>query len=141
MAVETLQLTFLLSDDEETTWLDIHYGNHSISLGARSHHYLTLNLARHRAKDAAKGIILTRQGWVYTDVLIRELGIEQRHLNIQVYRARKQLSEALAVLANDTITLPELPLIERMNGQLRLATEQFSITKGDTVECTAPAEE
>ncbi|MFT4926057.1 MAG: hypothetical protein ACI8WB_002155 [Phenylobacterium sp.] len=120
--------TFELSADEEATWLEVSHGEVLTDLGVRSHHYLTLNLARYRAQNMAEGLPLGSQGWVDAQMLAKALGIDLRHLNIQVYRARHQFS---AKLKGDE-HLPEL--IERRAGKVRFSPTYFKIIKGGELE-------
>ncbi len=132
-AYQPLKLVFFLSADEETTWLDVYYHQRKVSLGARSHHYLTLNLARHLSQDIHNGILPSQQGWVDINLLLKELGIDLSHLNIQVHRARKQFATALSQIVPNA-TASSLPLIARFKGQLRLIPEQFTITKAKNAQ-------
>jgi len=125
------ELTFLFqtSLDEESTHLILKSGEQTIDLFTRNHHYVTLYLARQRVSDSANNLDESEQGWVYTEVLAKDLGVEISHLNIQIYRIRKQLIDALNN-ANESNNI-----IERKAGKLRLANLSFCIKKGDTVEC------
>lgn len=124
------ELTFLFqtSLDEESTHLIIQTGEKNIDLLVRSHHYLTLCLARQRVKDIKAGFDNSEQGWIYTESLARDLGVDTSHLNIQIYRIRKQFVEAL----NNTCETSNI--IERNTGKIRLASSYFKIFKGDKVE-------
>ena len=125
------ELTFLFhtSLDEESTQLIMQSGEQAIDLLTRSHHYLTLTLARQRAKDMEAGLDDSEQGWVYAELLAKDLGLEASHLNIQIYRIRKQFVDAL----NNSCESSNI--IERKAGKLRLASKCFEIVKGDTMEC------
>lgn len=125
------QLTFLFktSLDEESTQLVIQKSEDTIDLLERSHHYLTLCLARQRVLDMQNNLAETEQGWVYAELLAKNLGLEASHLNIHIYRIRKQFVDAL----NNTCESNNI--IERKAGKLRLASKYFSIIKGDKVEC------
>ncbi len=123
--LDTFQFLYDLSLDEEITRLRLQRGNQAIDLGERSHHYLLLQLARHRAEEAAEGLDNKSQGWVDTDLLARELGVDVSHLNILIFRARKQIAEKLPANID-----PE-PLVERRKGQVRFGCPNFSIFKGE----------
>jgi hypothetical protein len=124
------ELTFLFhtSLDEESTHLVMQSGEQSIDLLTRSHHYLSLCLARQRAKDMQAGLDDSEQGWVYAELLAKDLGLEANHLNIQIYRIRKQFVDALNNACESS------NIIERNVGKLRLASKFFRITKGDSIE-------
>jgi hypothetical protein len=125
------ELTFLFqtSLDEESTQVFMQSGEQNIDLLMRSHHYLTLCLARQRAKDMQDNVDDSEQGWVYAEQLAKDLGVDASHLNIQIYRIRKQFVDALNNACESS------NIIERNAGKIRLASKFFSIIKGDTVEC------
>ena len=124
------ELTFLFqtSLDEESTHVFMQSGEQKLDLLVRNHHYLTLCLARQRAKDVNAGLANSEQGWVYSELLAKGLGVDANHLNILIYRIRKQFVEAL----NNTCETSNI--IERNVGKIRLASTCFCIIKGDEVE-------
>jgi hypothetical protein len=124
------QLTFLLhtSLDEESTQVVIQSGEQNIDLLVRSHHYLTLYLARKRAADIQAGVDDCEQGWLYAEDVAKDLGLDASHLNIQIYRIRKQFVDALNNACDSS------NIIERNAGKIRLASKNFCITKGDGIE-------
>lgn len=130
----SLQLNFIfdLSADEETTHLRLQIPHQSIELFARSHHYLTLTLARYRFVDAQQNLSLADQGWVYPEQLMKDLGMDISHLNIQIHRARKQFVDSTNQLF-DAQTL-----IERKAGKVRFGGSMFQINKAQTLECQLP---
>ena len=102
---------FYISLDEEHVFLKLLMDNALLDdLGERVHHYLLLLLARQRLRDARDGDDPSAQGWVEVDRLASMLRIEPAHLNIQIYRARKQVHSALS----EKFHLPEI--IERRVG-------------------------
>ncbi len=127
--IASLCFEFELSLDEESTRLVVATPDDSIDLDYRSHHYLTLNLARYKYADQAKGLDPAEQGWIYSDIMAKELGIDLNHLNIQIHRARKQLADAFA----GQISTDEI--IQRRAGKIRFGASQFRITKGQQLEC------
>ncbi len=120
-------LKFDVSLDEETTDLDVVSAEVSHNLGIRAHNYLLLLLARHRVDDIARGLTSCNQGWVPNELLVRELGLEPGHLNIQIYRARQQLAKVLPHINHEKF-------VERRGTTLRLGCSQFTIVKGGNVE-------
>lgn len=126
--LENLLFRFNLSLDEEATQLQLKTPQQTFDFHVRSHHYLTLNLARHKAMDAQNGIEKTGQGWVYTELLAKELGTEINYLNIMIHRARKQFSDVL----NQQYLSDHL--IERQAGKLRFGGHTFEIYKGSQLE-------
>lgn len=132
-SLDELTLTFHLSQDEESTLLSIETEQNKFNLQHRSHHYLTLNLARYRAADASKGLDLSEQGWIYTEQLSQALGLTENSLNIHIHRARRQFSEFFSNSIETT------DFIQRRNGKVRLGCRNFKIYKGDILECTSNA--
>ncbi|MCJ8272569.1 MAG: FHA domain-containing protein, partial [Psychrosphaera sp.] len=127
--LDQLNFVFDLSFDEEVTQLRLITPEDTIEFYARSHHYLTLNLARYRACDAQNGIEPQKQGWVYPEQLMKDLGLDVSHLNIQIHRARKQFTDVLHGLCDAQ------SLIVRQAGKLRFGGSLFSIYKGQQLEC------
>ncbi len=126
-----LYLYFHISLNEEHTFLHLGPGPgwvEEIDLGERVHHYILLTLARQRLADARRAIDVSGQGWLETGRLSTMLGLDPAHLNIQLFRARRQLAAAL----------PEGcvpgPLLERRRGEIRLADLPFHITRGSVLE-------
>ncbi|MFT5685965.1 MAG: hypothetical protein ACI8RZ_006920 [Myxococcota bacterium] len=105
-----LRWHFAVSSDEEFVEVTVHDGDEVIPLGSRAHHYMLLTLARHRQTD--------NEGWLYTDELCRMLGVEENHLNVQIFRAREELGRANVMDAAN--------IIER-----RKATRQLRIDIAD----------
>ncbi|MBE0455879.1 FHA domain-containing protein [Pseudoalteromonas sp. KG3] len=129
--INELDFIFNLSLDEETSELKIHHHNKDVDLHVRCHHYLTLNLARYRAADAKKGVLPANQGWVNTEQLVKDLGVDMRYLNIQIHRARKQFSEVLTNVHDAE------NIIERQLRKVRFAGASFMIYKGCELESTS----
>ena len=128
-SLDELAFLFQTSQDEESTQVFMQSGEQNIDFMVRSHHYLTLTLARQRAKDMQVGLDESEQGWLYAEMLAKDLGLDASHLNIQIYRIRKQFIDAL----NNSCESSHI--IERNAGKLRLASNKFRIMKGDKVEC------
>lgn len=126
------KFVFNLSLDEETTELALVSGAQSIDLGVRTHHYMLLQLARHRAEDMAKGLDINSRGWVYAEQLAAELGLDVTHLNIQIFRARKQIADSLAGIHGQE------QVLQRRGGKIRLGCENFTIVKGDQTIAQLP---
>lgn len=130
-----MAFAFSLSLDEETTQLELQQGSQSIDLGVRSHHYLLVQLIRHHAADAQRGLDSKSQGWIYTDQLASELGLDVTHLNIHIFRLRKQFSDSLPN------TLNMQYLLERRGGKIRFGCNNYRIYKGAAliIESAPPA--
>jgi pSer/pThr/pTyr-binding forkhead associated (FHA) protein len=125
---------FDISLDEEHVMLRLSYGALELDLGERTHHYVLLTLARLRTDDAARGLAPPDQGWVYQDRLGKMLGLDAGHLNIQIFRLRRQLAQALG----QEVTPPTL--IQRRRGELRFGELSMEILRGhrsSAVQCRA----
>lgn len=118
---ESFELIFSVSSDEEHVTLSFKKNGKVWNLGERAHHYFLLILARQRLHDIAAGIDDKNQGWIYLDDLLRMLGMEQSHLNIQIYRARKQVQKTLKEL----VFVPQL--VERRAGSVRIGCSKLHI--------------
>ncbi|BCD95974.1 FHA domain-containing protein [Marinagarivorans cellulosilyticus] len=125
--ISQFEFVFDLSLDEESTQLYLQRDQQKFDLGERSHHYLLFLLARHRLEDIARGLACNSQGWVYAEQLALELGVDNTHMNIYIYRARKQLSDILphAQVQNS--------LLERRGGKLRIGCDRFKVYKGGEI--------
>jgi hypothetical protein len=116
---------FDVSLDEEHVMLRLIHRGREVDLGERTHHYVLLTLARLRRDDTARGLAPPDQGWVYQDRLAKMLGLDPAHLNIQIFRLRRQLSQALG----PGVTPPAL--IQRRRGALRAGDLILEIRRGD----------
>jgi len=116
---------FNLSQDEENTELNISTADEKISLSNRTHHYLTLSLARHRDEDAKRGIEACNQGWRLPETLIKELGCDITLFNTHVFRAKQQLREVFKGACDGD------ELIEREGKKIRFAGSNYRIYKGN----------
>jgi len=99
----TLTFRFSVSRDEEYIALTARDDHHSIDLGARAHHAVLLTLARNRledrkarmaAGDGKERPLETSEGWMFQDELADKLAMDEPHLNVAVFRCRRQLAEA-----------------------------------------------
>ncbi len=123
LALDALTLTFRVSRDEEYVELAARAGARAVQLGARAHHALLLALARARLRDQREPLPESSQGWVYQDDLVRDLGLDDPHLNVTLFRCRQQLASAgIAGAAG---------IVERRKPtrQLRLGVAQIEIAK------------
>ena len=116
-----IKFNFSASQNEEHISLSLVVDNKEFDLGERNHHYLLLLLARQRLEDIDKGLQTSEQGWLDKDLLINMTGIIEQHINIQIYRFRKQVA---TVMPHST-TLHQV--IERRPGELRFALSLIHI--------------
>jgi hypothetical protein len=127
-----MEFVFNLSLDEESTQLELVCSQQKVDLAVRNHHYLLAHLARQRAADAARGLDGKSQGWIYTDQLANELGLDTTHMNIYIFRLRKQITDSLPT----TIGLQNL--LERRGGKIRFGCDKFKIYKGAALTTESP---
>lgn len=91
---EAFALTFNVGADEETIELVLSRPDRQIRIPSRACHYVLLTLARARLADHAAGFGALQAGWREVDDLCRLVDLDELHLNVQVYRLRRQLAEA-----------------------------------------------
>jgi hypothetical protein len=127
-SVKHCAFNFDVSLDEEHVQLCLEHKGEPIDLGERTHHYLLLHLARLKAQHAKDGIDCNNQGWINNDQLERELGIDNSHINIQIFRARKQIAHAIPNINGLA------DLLERRRGSVRFNCSRATITKGEDCE-------
>jgi hypothetical protein len=119
LVLESTQLVFRVSADEESVELDLRCEGRVVSLGSRSAFYLLLTLARIRlAQRDTPGA-----GWVHWSELAAMLHSEQSEINVWVHRIRERFADA-GVLRPGAI-------IERRNrvGQLRIGIDNVVISQ------------
>lgn len=121
-ALQSLQLNFRVSADEEHVRLDATLANHHFDVAPRAHHYLLLVLARARLADMqAAPEASASHGWVHHEQLSKMLRKSPLHINVEIHRARQQFAELGIAGASS--------LVERRRdtGELRIGCAQLSI--------------
>ncbi len=125
---------FHVSRNEEHILLTVNSPLGQADLGERTHHYSLLTLARARWQDIERGLDASSQGWLAIEQLAHMLGLEQSHLNTQLFRARNQIARDLPGASNIE------NVIERRRGEVRFGAFGFRIIRGDQLEASfAPA--
>lgn len=119
-----MQCIFDVNQNEEHVSITLVVNGKRFDLGERTHHYLLLLLARQKIEDQRRGLRELDQGWVKKDVLIQSLRMKEQHINIHIYRFRKQVAEKLPKDASLR------PLVERRPGEIRLAFSELVIQGG-----------
>jgi hypothetical protein len=116
-----LELFFSISRDEEYVHLSLQSGRVVVDLGARSHHYLLLTLARQRLRDAHDGVPENDCGWVDLHDWEHDPTMAPPLLNLHVHRIRRQF------LAHDVN--PGFDIVERQvrHKKIRLRACYFQI--------------
>lgn len=126
-------MKFQTSLDEEHVFLTLTRGRSTLELGERTHHYLLMLLARQRLADIALGFDANSQGWIDFDQLVSMLRLDKAHLNIQIFRLRKQFEQAVSQ------GLIDQDFIERRRGGVRLGKVGIEIVRGSQMEgCWKP---
>lgn len=115
------RFVFEVSADEEHVRLEVVSPHRTFDLKARSHHYTALTLARARLEEQAQGVAAAECGWVYYQDLQRQLAASRNHINVSIYRLRRQL-EGLGFLDAACVVERRLP-----TGQLRLGVSDVRI--------------
>ena len=116
--VDTVLLRFVVSRDEHVK-VSVVYDGREKDLAPRSFHYLLLTLARAWLEDASAPP--GDRGWVDREDLCRMLNIDAGNLNVDVYRARRQIGAAGIHGA------PGLVVRRADSGQLRLGVQQVEV--------------
>jgi hypothetical protein len=119
-----IEIHFDVSQNEEHVAVKFKMADQIIDLGERNHHYLLLILARQRKADKQSGVSEPEQGWLEKEQLSQMLGLSETHINIQVYRFRKQIVKALP----ESLILPQI--IERRTGEIRFVYDNIQISGG-----------
>jgi hypothetical protein len=123
-SIRQLHLDFTVSLDEEHVRLVATLDGQRLDLGARTHHYTLLTLARCRQQDATDpDLPESSRGWITTDQLTRQLGSSETKLSVEICRIRQQLSKHGLSDAADIIER------RRGSGQLRIGVGDFTITR------------
>ncbi|KXO13154.1 FHA domain protein [Moritella sp. JT01] len=125
--VEQVSIQFMVSQNEEHVAMKLTMGGQVYDLGQRNHHYLLLILARKRLEDVIKGVRADEQGWIDKELLSKILGQSENHINIQIYRFRKQIVQLLS----NSSSLPQA--IERRTREIRFAYDNVNIIGGAEV--------
>lgn len=121
LSLPEAELTFNVSSDEEHVEVLIDARGRKVSLGHRAHHYLLLTLARARVKEQEEGVGPGSQGWIERLELERMLRQTQQHVNLAVWRARRQFAEAGFSDATN--------IVERRGSELRLGTPRITVRR------------
>ncbi|MFT5161576.1 MAG: hypothetical protein ACI9FJ_000141 [Alteromonadaceae bacterium] len=117
-------LHFQISCDEEHVRLSIKHNDKTTVLGERVHHYPLLLLARQYRQDQQSGFDHTSCGWLDVNRLTKMIGIEAPVLNVQLHRAKQQMSKVTS----------SKHFIERRAGQIRLNCANVEIMRGASIE-------
>jgi hypothetical protein len=119
--LETIALRISVSRNEELVEITVVLGDGTVQrVPPRSHNYLLLTLARARIGDTSGSP--AERGWVDRDELCRMIASDQRTLNVEVFRVRRQFA-ALGILGAAGI-IARRP----RSGELRLGTDRVEVS-------------
>jgi hypothetical protein len=119
LALDVIKLRFHVSRDEEHVEVTLLHDGAETTLASRTYHYLLLTLARARLSD--RDLPPLDQGWLDRWQLCKMLAVDMNRLNVDVYRARRQLGKlgvhgAAGLIARRPST-----------GQIRLGTGRIEV--------------
>ena len=92
MGLESIELQFAVSRDEERVEITIYHRGVELKLEPREHGYVLLTLARARKEDEA--LSPSDRGWRDRNQLERMLAMDSNALNVAIHRARQQFLAA-----------------------------------------------
>lgn len=131
--LDCMLFQFFVSQDEEHVQLTVKRDDgQQAEFGERSHHYLLVTLARKRYLDAIDGFDQEAQGWLDREELCRMLAMDPQHINIQIFRIRKQLAKLLNSCRDSG------DVVERRVGGMRLRSRRFQIFHSGRLEGEMP---
>jgi hypothetical protein len=119
-AAQSVELCFGVSRDQEHTELAAVAAGALIPLGARTHNFPLLCLAKQRLVERKAGVQERECGWVYSQDFRELLGLHREALNLQLWRATQAMKK---------VGLPAELLIERRldSQQLRIGFEALRL--------------
>jgi hypothetical protein len=121
LILDVVTLRFRVSADEEHVDMSIVHESGATPPLPRAYQYALLTLARARIEDRDAGAVPQEQGWLYVDNLLTMLKMDAERLNVDIHRARKELSLLGIVDAG--------AIVQRRPGsrQIRLGTDRVEI--------------
>lgn len=128
VAIGDIVVHFRVSLDEEHVEMTISHDVKTFDLSERVHHYLLLILARQRLQDAQSGVDVDSQGWIEVEQVTKMLHLDLTYINIQIFRARKQVADALPDVSH------LLQVVERRPGSIRFGFPYFRIMRGSKLQ-------
>lgn len=88
--IESIRLHFAITPDEEQVDVTLRVADETKRLERREYHYMLATLARARIADASAAVSM--RGWIDREALCKKLNVDLGRLNVDIYRARKQLA-------------------------------------------------
>jgi len=124
-----LRFLFIVSADQEHVLMRVLQDGKEVWSSDRAFTHALLDLARARLADRANGIAEAEQGWVYADLVCKNLCFpDMGRLNVEIYRARTELSRAGIVAAACIVER------RRGSGQLRIGTGALEIINSQALQ-------
>jgi len=119
--IASIRLRFVITPDEETVDTTVFIADRPHRLEPRRYHYLLATLARTWLSE--HNVTSSLRGWMDRDELCQKLEMDVGKLNVEIYRARKQLAEYGVLGAAQ--------LIERRPGthQLRIGVTNVEVVR------------
>jgi len=123
LEIRHLDLSFSVSRDEEHVELQVRCGGRTFDMGARTHNYLLLTLARRRPRRRCRGHARDELRRIYQEDLAHDPSMAPPQLNIDVFRIRKQFAAICVIDAAN--------IIERRprTRQLRIGTALITVAE------------
>ncbi|KYF57872.1 hypothetical protein BE04_20355 [Sorangium cellulosum] len=95
LSLATSTLRFHVSRDEEHVRIEAVDGRDVRQIGQCAPFYALLLLARERRRDAGRGELPEdEQGWIHVVDLARQLRVDEKYLNVLLFRARQAFASA-----------------------------------------------
>ena len=88
--LNSVRFVFDVSRDQESVRLSIEFGSESWDLGERAHNWMLFLLAKARDEDHDHDD--SERGWVYSDDLVRDVGMTEGTMSVYIFRARQQVA-------------------------------------------------
>lgn len=88
--LDNVRFVFDVSRDQEAVRLSIEFGSESWDLGERAHHWMLFLLAK--ARDEDQDHDPSEHGWIYSDRLVRDVGMTEGTMSVYIFRARQQVA-------------------------------------------------
>jgi len=127
-SVYTAIWTFRPSQDSEHVDIDVDTGQARLNMRPRSLNHLLLQLAHVRIRDLTARHDPAECGWVYSDVLSRQLGVSPEKLNVDVFRARAAIA-ALRIADLPAFADHHAIVERRCTTQLRIGPSHLIIAR------------
>ena len=127
----SVEFIICIDQDEEMASIQMEFNGRTYDLGARVHHYLISLLVRYRAIDHDNEEDEYTHGWRDKSRIVKDIGLSESEINIQIFRFRKQL---LTVTNNKAFAEKIIDRRRNGNRQIRFAGKCYKIYKSNVLE-------